>query len=199
MYRCAVALTGGIATGKSTVCKLFEARGYKIIDADKVAHEVLGSQKAWVKEHFGASYVDENGVDRKRLGALVFSDSTKRKALEARLHPLIRAKIESLSGELDRQKQPHIIDIPLFFETGAYPIEKVVVVYASRRIQLERLIERDGCSHEEAIKRIETQMDIEEKKARATWVIDNSTTLQALEKNFDKIEKQIAKELRNEG
>ena len=199
MYRYAVALTGGIATGKSTVCKLFESGGYKIIDADKVAHEVLESQKAWIKERFGTSFVNKKGVDRKRLGVLVFSNSTKRKVLEARLHPLIRAKIESLSSELDRQKQPHIIDIPLFFETGAYPIERVVVVYAPRQIQLKRLMQREGCSQEEAMRRIGAQMDIEVKKARAKWVIDNSTTLRALEKNFDKIEKQIAKELRDEG
>ena len=170
----AVALTGGIATGKSSTAKIFSEKGFRIIDADKIAHQVLDTQAAQVATLFGTTYLTKGRIDRKALGRLIFSDAQKRKALESLLHPLIQKEIASLSEMLDRKKSPYLVDIPLFFESDAYPITETIVVYAPKGIQIRRLMQREGYTQEEALQRISAQMDIEAKKAQATYVIDNS-------------------------
>lgn len=181
----AIALTGGIATGKSTVASLMRLNGLRIIDADTIAHALLDENRAWVADHFGAAFVHKEKVDRPALGKVVFSDPLKKIELEAFLHPKIRTAIEEASEKQDRLHYPYLIDIPLFFETNAYPITHSVVVYTPKSIQLERFMKRNGFSHEESLHRIESQMDIEEKKQRATWVIDNSLTLKHLQKECE--------------
>ncbi len=104
-----------------------------------------------------------------------------KKELEAFLHPKIRAAIEEESDKQDRLKYPYLIDIPLFFETASYPIKNSVVVYTPKTLQLERFMKRNGFSEEESLRRIESQMDIDEKRSRATWVIDNSSNLKHLQ------------------
>ncbi len=187
----AVALTGGIASGKSTACNLLRLYGLRVIDADAIAREALQAEAGRVAEIFGDRYVVDGKVDRKALGALVFSDSEARKRLEELLHPKIREEIVRQSEEQDRLGGPYIVDIPLFFETGAYPIERVVVVYAPREIQKRRLMEREGLSEAEAEARLGAQMDIEEKKRRATYVIDNSGNLKDLQRECERIFKEI--------
>ncbi len=187
----AVALTGGIASGKSTACNLLRLYGLRVIDADAIAREALQAEAGRVAEIFGDRYVVDGKVDRKALGALVFSDSEARKRLEELLHPKIREEIVRQSKEQDRLGGPYIVDIPLFFETGAYPIERVVVVYAPREIQKRRLMEREGLSEAEAEARLCAQMDIEEKKRRATYVIDNSGNLKDLQRECERIFKEI--------
>ncbi|WP_281951798.1 dephospho-CoA kinase [Nitrosophilus kaiyonis] len=190
----AIALTGGIATGKSTVCNILKLYGFSIIDADKIAHEVLEEQKDKIEEIFGKKYIKNGKVDRKALGKLIFSDKEAKKELEKLLHPLIRKKIEEESIKLEKHKVPYIVDIPLFFETKNYPIKKVVLVYAPKDIQLQRLINREGLSKEEAIKRIDSQMDIEEKKEKTTYLIDNSKDLKHLQKEVDKFVEKVKNE-----
>lgn len=180
-YRYAIALTGGIATGKSTVASLMGLNGLRIIDADALSHRILDENAAWVAERFGTEYVKSGKVDRPALGKLIFADPEAKKELETFLHPKIRAAIEAESEKQDQFKYPYLIDIPLFFETGAYPIEHSVVVYTPKVLQLERFMKRNRFSEEESLRRIESQMDIEEKKARATWVIDNSSNLKHLQ------------------
>ncbi len=187
----AVALTGGIASGKSTACNLLRLYGLRVIDADAIAREALQAEAGRVAEIFGDRYVVDGKIDRKALGALVFSDSEARKRLEELLHPKIRDEIVRQSEEQDRLGGPYIVDIPLFFETGAYPIERVVVVYAPREIQKRRLMEREGLSEAEAEARLCAQMDIEEKKRRATYVIDNSGNLKDLQRECERIFKEI--------
>lgn len=187
----AVALTGGIASGKSTACNLLRLYGLRVIDADAIAREALQAEAGRVAEIFGDRYVVDGKVDRKALGALVFSDSEARKRLEELLHPKIREEIVRQSKEQDRLGGPYIVDIPLFFETGAYPIERVVVVYAPREIQKRRLMEREGLSEAEAEARLGAQMDIEEKKRRATYVIDNSGNLKDLQRECERVFKEI--------
>lgn len=184
-FEYAIALTGGIATGKSTVASLLGLNGLRIIDADAIAHRILDENSGWVIEHFGAEYVNNGKVIRPELGKRIFSDPEAKKELEAFLHPKIRAAIEEQSEKQDKLKYPYLIDIPLFFETGAYPIEHSVVVYTPKELQLERFIKRNGFSREESLRRIESQMDIEEKKARATWVIDNSSNLKHLQQECE--------------
>jgi len=184
-FEYAIALTGGIATGKSTVASLLGLGGLRVIDADTIAHKLLDENSAWVAEHFGPEYVIGGKVDRRGLGKLVFADADAKAALEGYLHPKIREAIEAASEKQDGFKFPYLIDIPLFFETGAYDIENSVVVYTPKQIQLERYMKRNGFSEAESLRRIETQMDIEEKKKRATWVIDNSANLKHLQQECE--------------
>ncbi len=190
-FKHAIALTGGIASGKSTVCNLLKLYGLRIIDADAIARAMLDEEAAAIAELFGKDFVKEGSVDRKRLGALVFSDKEARKALEALLHPKIREEIKRQSEAQDRLGGPYIVDIPLFFESKHYPIEKVVVVYAPREVQKARLIEREGLSEAEAEARLNAQMDIEEKRKRATWVIDNSGNLKHLQRETERVFDEI--------
>ncbi len=184
-FKYAIALTGGIATGKSTVASLLALNGLRVIDADAVAHKLLDENSAWVAEQFGSEYVNSGKVDRSALGKLVFADSEAKVKLEGFLHPKIREAIEVAGEKQDSFKFPYLIDIPLFFETGAYSIQDSVVVYTPKAIQLERFMKRNGFSEEESLRRIESQMDIEEKKKRATWVIDNSGNLKHLQQECE--------------
>ena len=190
-FKYAVVLTGGIATGKSTATTLLSLYGFRFIDADKITHQILDASSDKIADLFGSEYVAGGKVDRAKLGKLVFADKVRRQELEALLHPLIYDEIARLSEEQDRFKKPYIIDIPLFFEGDRYPIGKSIVIYAPREKQLERLMKREGFSKEEARRRIESQMDIEEKRKRATWVIDNSGDLKQLQQECDRVKDEI--------
>lgn len=184
-FKYAIALSGGIATGKSTVASLLGLNGLRIIDADTISHRILDENSAWVVERFGEEFVKGGKVDRPALGKVVFSDPEAKRELETFLHPKIRAAIEAESEKQDALGYPYLIDIPLFFETQSYPIKDSVVVYTPKELQLERFMKRNGFSEEESLRRIGSQMDIEEKKARATWVIDNSSNLKHLQKECE--------------
>lgn len=173
-YAHATVLTGGIATGKSTAAEIFRSLGFEIIDADTIAHEVLASQREPIAAMFGEQVIRDGEVDRKALGGIVFGDELKRRQLEALLHPLIESKIAQQAERLEALARPYLIDIPLFYERDAYPIDRVIVVYAPRDLQIERLITRNTLTRPEALQRLDAQMDIEEKRIRATWVIDNT-------------------------
>jgi dephospho-CoA kinase len=190
-YKYAIALTGGIATGKSTVASLMGLNGLRIIDADAIAHRILDENSAWVAEHFGPEFISGGKVIRPELGKMIFSNPAAKKELEDFLHPKIRAAIEEESEKQDRFEYPYLIDIPLFFETNSYPIKNSVVVYTPKEIQLERFMKRNGFSKEESLRRIESQMDIDEKRARATWVIDNSSNLKHLQKECEQFVETI--------
>ena len=151
-----------------------------------IAHQILQEDASWVAENFGKEFVTAGKVDRAKLGRLIFSDREAKEKLESFLHPKIRQAIEEASTKQDSFKFPYLIDIPLFFETGAYDIEDSVVVYVPKVTQLERFMKRNGFSEEESLRRIESQMDIEEKKKKATWVIDNSKNLKHLQAECEK-------------
>ena len=193
-FKYAFALTGGISSGKSTVVALLKDSGFKVIDADKIAHDILDEEYEAIVRLFGEELVKEKTVDRKQLGALVFADPEKRKALETLLHPLIYTRIAEKSAILDKEAKPYIVDIPLFYEGGRYEIDKVIVVYASRVQQIERLMQRDGFSKKEALSRLDAQMDIEEKRLNASYVIDNSGNLTQLTAETERVINEIAKE-----
>ena len=187
----AVVLTGGIATGKSTVAIVFQGFGFQIIDADKIAHETLENNQDKIIKLFGEAYVVDGKVDRKALGTLIFSNKEEKLRLENLLHPLIYQKIEENAMKLDREKKPYLVDIPLFFENSRYPIKKSIVVYVPKKLQLQRLMERDGSSKEEALQRINSQLPIDEKKQRATYLIDNQKDLKALQQECDRVKDRI--------
>lgn len=193
-FKNAIALTGGIATGKSTVCNILKLHGFSIIDADKIAHQVLQEQKEKISSIFGKDYIKNGKVDRKKLAKLIFNNKEAKKTLESLLHPLIKKEIEKESLKLEKYQVPYIVDIPLFFETKNYPIKRVVVVYAPKELQLERLIKRENLNKDEAKKRIESQMDIEKKKELANFVIDNSKDLKHLQNEIEKFIQRVKDE-----
>jgi dephospho-CoA kinase len=190
-FKYAIALTGSIATGKSSTVAKLVSLGFHIIDADKIAHKILDEQHEAIAKLFGAGLVKEGKVDRKALGTIVFADSEKRKKLEALLHPLIYDEIERLSEEQDELGKPYFVDIPLFFEGERCPIEKALVVYTTKEKQLERLMQREGYTKEEALNRIRSQIPVKEKYKLATYVIDNSGTLTQLEKECERVKEEI--------
>ncbi|CAA6821767.1 MAG: Dephospho-CoA kinase (EC [uncultured Sulfurovum sp.] len=190
-FKYAVVLTGGIATGKSTVAKIFQDYGFDIIDADKIAHNMLDLQHEEIAKLFGSEYVENQKVLRKKLGSLIFGDNKEKLRLEALLHPLIFSEIETQSLLLDEKNKPYLVDIPLFFETNRYPINKSIVVYIPQALQLERLMKRDSSLKEEAEERILSQVDIEEKKQKATYLIDNQGDMKALQLLCDKVKDSI--------
>jgi dephospho-CoA kinase len=187
----AVVLTGGIATGKSTTASLLRLFGFRIIDADTIAHRVLDAEAQEIARLFGAEYVKDGRVNRKALGQLVFADAAKRRQLENLLHPKIRKEILERAKAEERFGVPYFVDIPLFFERGDYPFEKVAVVYAPRELQLKRLMERDGLDEAEALQRIGAQMDIEKKRARAHYLVDNTKDLRHLQDEVERLAERI--------
>ncbi len=190
-FEYAVVLTGSIATGKSSVVDFFLHDGFYVIDADKVAHQILDEQYSAIAKLFGDDLVKNDKVNRKLLGGIVFEDSEKRKELESLLHPLIYDEIERQATEQDKLKKPYLVDIPLFFEGGRYPIERSIVVYTTKEQQLKRLMQRDGYNTEDALKRIATQIDVEEKRKKATYIIDNTGDLQQLQEECERVKEEI--------
>jgi dephospho-CoA kinase len=176
-----IGLTGGIATGKSTVARLLEERGSIIIDLDRIAREIVEPGQPSllrVAERFGQAVLKPDGsLDRKKLGELVFADPSERKALEAILHPSIRSVMKERMAfhEAATPSRLIVVDVPLLFESEMQTyFERIMVVYVPRDVQLVRLMERDKLSAEDAERRLAAQMDIEEKRSRAEIVIDNS-------------------------
>ena len=191
-YKYAIALTGSIATGKSTVASLLALNGMRVIDADTISHEILDASNSWVAQTFGEEYLtNSTKVNRSKLGEYIFSNAEAKRTLEEYLHPKIRAEIEKRSEKQDSFKFPYLIDIPLFFENGNYDIKESVVVYTPKEIQIERFMKRNGYSKEDSLKRIATQLPIDEKRERATWVIDNSKNLKHLQNEVESFVEKI--------
>ena len=176
-----VGLTGGIATGKSTVSEILRQLGGEIIDADRLArHVVEPGQPAWTEivAEFGQDVVTAEGaLDRKRLGAIVFADPERRKRLEAITHPAIRARFQARLDELAAQGFAGIVvfDAPVMIESGNYKnMDRLVVVVTDDATQAARLQERDGTDEAEGRRKIASQMPLAEKAKLADYVIDNS-------------------------
>jgi len=196
-----IGLTGGIACGKSTVAKMLTDLGSIIVDADKIAREVVEPGQAGllqIVDRFGEGVLFEDGtLNRKALGAIVFSDSSARQDLNQILHPLIRQVMKERKEQALALNPPLVVlDIPLLFESKLQPmVEQVVVVYTPRKLQLQRLMERDQISMQEAEQRIASQMDIEKKKELADFVIDNSGSLEDTKRQVEAIFVKLSKEI----
>jgi len=178
-------LTGGIATGKSTVANIMAEAGAHVIDADRIAKDVVKKGlPAWkeITEYFGKEILGSDGeIDRERLGDVVFGSKDKLEVLNKIVHPRV---FEEMAREMEEVKQRApdsivILDIPLLIETGLHKLlSNVILVYAPERIQLARLMARDNIPKEAALKRIRSQMPIEQKKAFANYIIDNSSEIE---------------------
>ena len=192
-------LTGGIASGKSTVSNIFKKYGIYIVDADKIAKE-LGNRKDVIDEigeKISKTVIDENGsVDRAKLKEIVFSDKSKLEILNKIYHPKIREEFKKI--KLNSSKNDIIIfDVPLLFETGMYTLcDKKILVYVNEDIQIERLIARDGITKELAKKIIDSQMSLNEKKSKSNILIENNGSLEELEKKVEMVYKKILEEIR---
>lgn len=181
-------LTGGIATGKSTVARMFHNLGANIVDADQVSREVVepgevGADR--IHEHFGDDvFTDDGGLDRSKLASIIFQDSKARETLNQLLHPLIMQKMIQKTNDIKHHDTNSIIiwDVPLLFEKDlTHYVQKVIVVFVPEDLQLIRLIQRNNLTIYEAKHRIKAQWPIMEKKKLADYVIDNSGTVKQTE------------------
>lgn len=184
-------LTGSIATGKSTVAKLFLSAGIPVVDADLGARAVVlpgAPGLADIIEHFGEAYLLSDGtLDRKRLGALIFSDREKRKELDVllkeRINDWIQAEKERYISEGHKLI---VLDIPLLYEGGYEDsCDAVMVVYVPEELQVQRLMSRNHLDVDEAARRMQSQLSIEKKKELADFVIDNSGTIEETKKQVN--------------
>jgi len=180
-----VGFTGGIASGKSTVAKMFQEKGAYLIDFDKLAHFVEEpDQQAWkaIVDFFGSDILNEDRtINRVKLGLLVFTDREKLSKLNRIVHPAVFDEWRRRSEDI-RERNPQAIvisDVPLLIEVGMQNMfDVVVLVHASPEDQIQRLMERNGLSREDAGRRLSSQMPIDEKRAYADIVIDNHDSLE---------------------
>jgi dephospho-CoA kinase len=193
-----IGLTGGIATGKSTVSAILKKAGAEIIDADRIAREVVKKglpAYREIVENFGETVLLSNGeINRSILGDLIFNDPRKKQLLNRIVHPHVRRETNRQLKDMEKSSPDTIavLDIPLLFETEMHKdLSEVIVVYTPEHIQVERLMKRDNISEADAVARVRSQMPIEEKKKRATIVIDNSGTMQDTRKRTLEIFKTL--------
>lgn len=188
-----IGLTGGIASGKSTVSGWFRKHGFPVIDADLIAHQVVAPGEEGLNrviKAFGPEIMRADGtLDRARLGSIIFQDPEKRRILNDLLHPLIRRKMREQMAACETQGHAAVIlDVPLLFE-GSFSgwIDRTIVVYVTRETELVRLMQRDRLPRAEALMRIEAQMPLDEKKKRADAVIDNDGTAASTERQLTRL------------
>lgn len=188
-----VALTGGVASGKSTVERLFASRGIEIIDADHVAREVVAAGTAGladIVEVFGTDVLSADGsLDRRAMRERVFADERARRQLEAIIHPRVREVLRQRASEV--HSAYGMLVIPLLVESGDYAwVNRVLVVDVPREVQRERLLKRDGISRELAEAMLDAQASREQRLAVADDVIDNSADLESLDAAVERLHRR---------
>ncbi|MFT8470870.1 MAG: dephospho-CoA kinase [Oenococcus sp.] len=181
-----IGLTGGIGSGKTTVAKIFAELGYTIIDADQVAHEVVMPGRfelEEIKNAFGISVMKGASLDRKKLGQMVFADPRALKKLNAILQPSIKQLMQMRMEFLENEGRVHtlIVDIPLLYERHwERDLDAVIVVDADKKTRIDRIMQRDHLSQQDAVNRIAAQMPLAQKAAMADFVIENTGDKDAL-------------------
>ncbi|MDW4185435.1 dephospho-CoA kinase [Staphylococcus saprophyticus] len=187
-----IGLTGGIASGKSTVSELLSAHGFKIVDADIASRQAVekgtkGLER--VKEAFGEQAIDENGeMNRAYVGEVVFNQPEKRLELNEIVHPIVREIMEKEKAQYLSEGYHVIMDIPLLFENNLQDtVDEVWLVYTSESIQIDRLMERNNISMEEAKARVYSQISIDKKRRMAHHEIDNRDTKLELKQNLENL------------
>lgn len=196
-----IGITGGIGTGKSTVTKLIKEKGYIVLDADKIAREVVEKGKPAlekISKEFGKIVIREDGeLDRKALGNIIFNDKLKRKKLNNIIHSYIFESIKSSIIKMSEKQKVIFLDIPLLFEEYdnikefGIIFDEIWLVYLDRNTQLQRIIKRDSISREYALARINSQIDIEKKKDISSEILDNSGTIKELELQLEELLKRL--------
>lgn len=193
-----IGLTGGIATGKSTVSALLRQAGFPIVDADIVAREVVEPGTPTlekIKLAFGPGIIDNGVLDRRKLGQIVFEDGAQLKKLNDIMQPAISSAMADKINFWRLQNVPILVlDVPLLFERDYDKnklVDKIIVVTASEEIQLSRLENRDQLSNMEARNRVKAQLPMSQKIARADYVIDNNGSIEELQKQVTVLIKKI--------
>ncbi|MDH7602231.1 MAG: dephospho-CoA kinase [Armatimonadota bacterium] len=197
--RLVIGVTGGIASGKSTVLEMLRKRGAETLSADQVARQILArGEPAYheVLERFGTAVIDADGnINRSRLAEIVFADEQARHDLNRITHPRIIERIRSAIEEFRKGTDGNgvlAVEIPLLYECGLEDIvDCVLVVAAEQGIQVHRLTTRTGITSEEALRRINSQMPMSEKVRRADFVVWNNGSLQELEQAVDEFWKKV--------
>lgn len=185
-----IALTGGVATGKSYVAGRFRETAVPIVDADLLAREVVlpGTPAlAAIRKRFGPDAVRRDGtMDRIRIAQIIFKDKRARLDLEAIIHPAVIKAVNDFYNALPKRTPFAVADIPLVFETGREKdFDAIIVVACPREVQLQRLMERNKLSKEDAEKRLAAQLPIEQKVKKATYVINNDGTFEETNAQVD--------------
>jgi dephospho-CoA kinase len=193
-----VALTGGIASGKSVVAKILEDLGCYIHHADKTAHDLMEPEKpAWKKivAHFGKKILEEDKkVNRALLGKIIFSDEKERRFLNELIHPLVFEKKKKVISRLEKEGHYNIFisEAALTIEAGfADFFDKIIMTYCQKEDQIKRLMERDGISRKQAIKLMKSQMQPQEKLKYADYIIDSSGSLQSTIEQTERIYRNL--------
>ena len=192
-----VGLTGGIACGKTVVRQMLARRGAFTIDADEIVHRLMEpgtTVSHQIREAFGPEMLASDGsVDRARLGAAAFSNPEVRRRLNQIVHPRVMEEENRRLATVERRGSAiAVVDAALMIEVGTYRrYDCLLVVYCTRELQVERLMKRGGYSEEDAARRIDSQLSVEEKKQFADYVIDNSGTLAETERQVDEIWKKL--------
>lgn len=182
-----IAITGNIASGKSQVEKIISGFGFSVYDSDKIAHEILNN----IKEFYGYDVFTDGKIDRKKLGNLVFSNPKIKKQLEDITHPQIKSKILDILQEHSNENII-FVSVPLLFEAKFDDIfDKVVLITVNSNTQLERLMHRNNLSKEDALARINSQLSQEEKIKKADYIIENNSTIEALENKINDLIKEL--------
>ena len=185
-FKNAIVLTGGIGTGKSTVASLLKLYGYKIIDADKISKKIFEAKKDKIKQIFGTN-------DRKKIREIVFNNKEKLKILENLILLDVKKEVIDRSKKLENDKVPYFVDLPLFFEKQNYKeFDKVLVIYAPKELQIKRVVNRDKVDEKNVKAILNNQIDIEEKKTKADFVIDNSKDLKHLQNEIERFIQKIS-------
>lgn len=187
-----IALTGGIATGKSTVTKLLEKRGLSIIDADLLVKSIYETPQAkeFIQKNYPFAWSDQT-IDFKKLRELVFTNSEVKNNIEAFIYQRLPSAFKEATLKVKNQDF-YLYDVPLLFERGLdNQVDLTIVVYAPRKVQQARLIDRDGTNQETANKILNQQMDIEEKKEKADFTINNFGSLLDLEAEVEHLLREI--------
>jgi dephospho-CoA kinase len=180
-------LTGGIASGKSTVSTMIRKYGIRVIDADIISREVVEVGKPayhQIVELFGEDILHDNDtINRKKLGALIFVDEKKRNQLNRIVHPAVREEmLKQTKEEKEQDARVVVLDIPLLFESKlTHLVDKTILVYVDEKTQLERLMKRNGFSEEEAIMRIRSQLPLKEKINLSDELINNNGSIEETE------------------
>ncbi|AJD04136.1 dephospho-CoA kinase [Campylobacter lari] len=178
-------VTSSIAGGKSSFIRIVQNLGFNTLSADTIAHELLNENANSIAKLFNDDDLIIAGkIDRKKLGAIVFNDLNAKKKLEDFLHPKIKEVILQKAQILDKKNKAFFIELPLFFENNHYQnLGKSILIYAPKELLLQRLMQRDNLDENEALKRINLQLDIEEKLKKADFVIKNTSGYENFEKN----------------
>lgn len=191
-----IGLTGGIASGKSTVSDYLRELGAVIIDADNIAHSLMEPKKLlWrrVVEEFGEEILDNNTIDRNKLGGIIFNDSKAKERLDEITHPIIIAKIEEEMEQLSQENDIIIVDVPLLIEADMLNLfDEIWLVYVDKDIQVKRLMDRDQIDYQKAIAKINSQMPLAKKKEYADRIISNNGTEEELKAEVIRVWQKIS-------